>query len=136
MSEAGLDVPKEWLLSAESNVTEPAKVTAMRALRQLNITAMVCSSDIVAFGTIQAAAELGIRIPDDLSVTGFDGIGLDKMIDPKLTTAEQPVFKIGRRLAEILLQRQKCPNDKSPPIHELFETTLVPRDSTARIKVT
>jgi LacI family transcriptional regulator len=95
---------------------------------------MVCCSDIVAFGTIQAAAELGIRVPDELSVTGFDGIGLDKMVDPKLTTAEQPVFEIGRRLAEILLQRQNSPAGNSPPIHELVPTKLIARDSTARLK--
>lgn len=70
------------------------------ALRQLLRTAegrptgIVCSNDLMAIGVIQEAAELGLRVPDDVSVVGFDGIDAASWIRPPLTTVAQPIDEI------------------------------------------
>ncbi len=67
-------------------------------------TALICSNDLLALRSIRAAQQLGLRVPDDLSVTGFDGIALGQDVTPTLATLAQPNAEIGRRSAEMLLQ--------------------------------
>jgi LacI family transcriptional regulator len=57
----------------------------------------------MAVGVIKAAMQLGKRIPEDLSVIGFDGISLCKMTNPEITTIAQPIYEIGSVAAQTLL---------------------------------
>ncbi len=66
-------------------------------------TAVVAQSDLLAAGVIRAAAELGLSVPDDLSVVGFDGIGLDRVIAQDLTTMAQPAAEEGRTAGRAVL---------------------------------
>ncbi|WP_145033854.1 substrate-binding domain-containing protein, partial [Micrococcus luteus] len=56
-----------------------------------NQAAFVCASDRIALGVIRAAQSLGKRIPEDVAVTGNDGVFLDRISSPRLTTVRQPV---------------------------------------------
>jgi LacI family transcriptional regulator len=66
-------------------------------------TALVCATDRIALGAMRAAKELGIRIPDDLSIVGFDDLAIGRVSDPPLTTMGQSVGPAGHHLAEMLL---------------------------------
>lgn len=68
-------------------------------------TALCCASDELAFGAISAAGALGLAIPSDLSVVGFDDIDFAAYCNPPLTTIHQPTREIGRRAMELMLQR-------------------------------
>jgi LacI family transcriptional regulator len=68
-------------------------------------TAIVCFNDKVAVGVLQAAAARGLRVPQDLSVTGFDDIDVSRATTPKLTTVRQPLQEMGR-VAVTMLMRQ------------------------------
>ncbi len=59
-------------------------------------TGVICSNDLMAIGVLQEAAELGLRVPDDLSVVGFDGIEATGWTQPALTTVEQPIDVIAK----------------------------------------
>ena len=59
-------------------------------------TAVICSNDLMAIGVLQQAVELGLRVPDDLSVVGFDGIEATEWTQPMLTTIEQPIDVIAK----------------------------------------
>jgi LacI family repressor for deo operon, udp, cdd, tsx, nupC, and nupG len=59
-------------------------------------TALVCSNDLLAIRSVRAARQVGLRVPDDLSVTGFDGIALGEDLTPALSTIVQPNAEIGR----------------------------------------
>ena len=59
-------------------------------------TGVICSNDLMAIGVLQQAAELGLRVPDDLSVVGFDGIEATEWTQPTLTTIEQPIDVIAK----------------------------------------
>lgn len=66
-------------------------------------TAVICSNDLLAIRTIRAASRLGLSVPRDLSVVGFDGIALGADLTPSLATIAQPNHDIGRRSARLLL---------------------------------
>jgi LacI family transcriptional regulator len=93
-----------------------SRETARKAARRLLSrphppTAIMASSDDTAFGVYDAAAELGLRIPEDLSVIGFDNIPASASVNPPLTTVDQFIERMGALAAEIvlkLIQGQPC----------------------------
>ncbi|MEV6235105.1 substrate-binding domain-containing protein [Lentzea sp. NPDC051838] len=95
-------------------------------------TAIVCFNDKVAVGTLQAARERGLRVPSDLSVTGFDDIDLAEATDPRLTTVRQPLQEMGR-IAVTQLMRV-LDGHQPEALHIELATTLVVRDSTALVQ--
>jgi LacI family transcriptional regulator len=77
---------------------------AMKVLtRDERPTAFVCCNDMVAMGVYKAANQLGLRIPDDISVLGFDGVEFGELLGPPLTTLSIFPRQIGEKAAEILL---------------------------------
>jgi DNA-binding LacI/PurR family transcriptional regulator len=65
-------------------------------------TGVICSSDLIAIGVVQEARRRGLRVPEDLSVVGFDGIDAGGWIEPPLTTVEQPIRAIASTAVELL----------------------------------
>nr|MDT0659132.1 LacI family DNA-binding transcriptional regulator [Micromonospora sp. DSM 115978] len=96
-------------------------------------TAILCFSDAVAYGAVQAAEDLGIRVPDELSVVGFDDNPLATQIRPALTTVRQDVESKGRVAAALLKRAIEDTRAGRSTIaeHILLPTELVIRDSTA-----
>lgn len=92
-------------------------------------TAIFASNDLMAFGTLQAAGERGLRVPDDLSVIGFDDIPHSVMVHPRLTTVHQPLDQMGRVAVRMLLDQIEQPD--KPPRHLALGTRLILRESTA-----
>lgn len=101
-------------------------------------TAIVAANDHMAMGVIQSAYELGLHVPRDLSVTGFDDLPESKDYWPPLTTAHQPMFDIGFMAAQLLLaQMENSPlGIKLEPFNQrqvMIDASLVIRESTARV---
>ena len=94
------------LIQAESNSYQGG-FDAMTSLLKLSPrpTAVVMSDDQMATGALRAAKHAGLRIPQDLSITGFDGIELSNFTSPPLTTIGQPVEEMGKRTIELLLDQ-------------------------------
>lgn len=67
-------------------------------------SAIFCHSDIVAIGAIHQAKQQGLKVPQDLSVIGFDDISMAKYADPPLTTVAQPRYQIGKQAVQMLLE--------------------------------
>ena len=66
-------------------------------------TALFAANNFIAFGTIRALREMGLRVPDDISVVAFDDLPIEWGSDPFLTVAAQPAYEIGRRAAEMMI---------------------------------
>lgn len=66
-------------------------------------TAVVCDDDILAAGACKAARRLGLRVPEDVSVTGFDDLALATAVEPELTTVQLPAEQVGQRGMAALL---------------------------------
>ena len=83
----------------------------------------------MAIGVMSAARELGLRVPADLSVVGFDDVDLAAHVDPPLTTVHQPIRQKGSEAVRLLLAELERPT-ASRPVHRRLETRLVVRSST------
>nr|WP_308805661.1 substrate-binding domain-containing protein [Acrocarpospora corrugata] len=95
---------------------------------QPGATAIVCGSDIMAFGAVRAVRGLGLSVPHDVSVVGFDDSSVTVFSDPPLTTLRQPVQAMGTAAVRGLIDEI---NSLSPPRGEfIFRTELLARSST------
>ena len=95
-----------------------------RAIRGL--TAIVCVNDLMAVGALRELRERGLRVPEDVSVTGFDNVTLAQFCYPALTTVHIPRDQIGRTICECLMNRES-------PLRErefVVDPDIVLRDST------
>ena len=92
-------------------------------------TIVMCGNDVLAVGAVQAATNAGLKVPDDISITGFDDIELATVINPPLTTVHVPHRDMGRIAAETLLSLVKGPSD---PIQITLDTYIVDRGSLNR----
>ncbi len=79
-------------------------------------TAVICSSDVIAIGVLQVARELGLGVPSDLSVVGFDGIEAATWVEPELTTIAQPIDQIASTAVELLLSVISDPTRSLPRV--------------------
>lgn len=95
---------------------------AMRLLsRRKDLTAIFALSDLIAFGAIRAIFDLGLRVPDDISVFGFDGIETARYTVPRLSTVYQNTEKLAGNGVDALLQRLHY---TLPPVHEVIPFEL------------
>ncbi|MFC6285515.1 LacI family DNA-binding transcriptional regulator [Nocardioides sp. GCM10027113] len=117
----------DWV--SESLFSVEGGAAATRELVERGATAVVCGSDLMALGAVQAVREAGRSVPDDVSVIGFDDSRLLRFIDPPLTTIRQPVAAIG--LAAVAALADAIEGEPVPAHEYLFEPELVLRSSTA-----
>jgi LacI family transcriptional regulator len=89
--------------------------------------AVVCANDQMAIGVLQALTRAGVRVPEDVAVTGFDDIFVGGLIEPTLTTVHQPMRLLGEEACARLLERIATPG--LPPKVQLLPTELVLRSS-------
>jgi alanine racemase len=92
-------------------------------------TGVLAMSDMAAIGLMAAAIASGLRVPEDISIVGYDDLPMAAWTTPRLTTVRQPIVEKGRLAARLLIQRLQGKEVGSPPP---LETSLVVRNSTAR----
>lgn len=98
-----------------------------------DFSAVFAFNDISAIGAIRALTEMGLRVPEDVSVLGFDDIYAAAFHNPALTTIRQPLFEMGSIAAKFLLERVANGSDGDVPQEVSVEPTIIVRQSTARI---
>lgn len=91
-------------------------------------TCFICASDRIAVGVLRQLQEEGAKVPRDFGVIGFDGVFLDQVSNPKITTVKQSIFKMGNLLAEMLLQ--KIAQSGSPQGEVMITPKLIRRGTT------
>jgi DNA-binding LacI/PurR family transcriptional regulator len=92
-------------------------------------TAIFAGNDMIAFGSLLAFREAGLRCPDDISLIGFDNLDLAEMTSPPLSSVSQPGYQMGSTAARLLIERVH--GDHSPAKHVVIETALKIRESVA-----
>lgn len=106
MKRLGIQVQPDYLRQGKyHDVDSVHKITAEMLTLYDRPTFIILPDDFAAIGALNAAKEAGVRIPEDLSIAGYDGIKMTQLMKPALTTFEQDTYKIGRTAAEILLKR-------------------------------
>lgn len=106
-------------------------VTSLMALPEPP-TAIFCHSDVMAIGALSQAKKMGLRVPQDLSLVGFDDLKLTQYCDPPLTTVTQPRFEIGKQAMLLLLEQLQ--GNSVPSGSRLLDSKLTIRGSTAAPK--
>jgi LacI family transcriptional regulator len=126
----------EKSLIVKGDFTQRAGYEAAKELLQLRQppTAIFSPNDLAAFGVMEAIREAGLRIPEDMSVIGFDDLPQASLTYPKLTTVRQPLQEMGRIAVKLLLEQIEQPNRATQ--HVTLETQLVKRDSCKSIEGT
>jgi LacI family transcriptional regulator len=127
MAEAGIDVPKNWLISVPFN-EEGGELAAERLLSSdQGFTAAVTFNDVMAAGMMRSLHQRGVKLPQQLSIVGFDDIVLARYLYPSLTTIHYPIERMARRAARLALLCQA--QQDLPPQNNMFSAELVVRDS-------
>ena len=98
--------------------------------RDRGITAIFAMSDVMAVGAMRAARDMGLSVPGDLSVVGYDGIELGAYCNPKLTTVRQDGDALARRGVDILLAAIE---ENAPAVHEIVPFDLVAGESVSKL---
>ena len=133
LREAG--IPAVEALIKQGNYTPASGYQALNELLQeaQHPSAVFIASDVVATGAILAAKHAGLRLPEDLSVVGFDDIPLAEYLDPPLTTIRLPAFSLGWAAGERLMRLMR--GEGLDPRRIFLDTDLIVRSSTAPSKV-
>jgi DNA-binding LacI/PurR family transcriptional regulator len=95
------------------------------------LTAIFSSNDLLAIGAIEGARQMGLSIPEDISIIGFDDMQIASFVSPTLTTIRQPTYEMGKQGAEALIDIIERKSGK--PVHKLLDISLVARESTGAI---
>ncbi len=123
----GLSVPSEYVMVGD--LTQHGGFQAMEKLLELSThpTAVIACNDLMALGAISAAQKRGLLVGRDIAVTGFDDIPLAEHSHPPLTTVRQPIYDIGRRICDMLIQLIQ--GEELAERHVLLQPQLVIRES-------
>lgn len=125
------DLPRreDWVLTTDISSVEGGYTYTSRLLQQDDLpTAIFLANDVMAIGAINALRENGLRVPEDLSVFGFDDIPLARYINPSLSTIRQPTYEKGMEAARLLVRML----ESGQPAQSLtLPVELVVRQSTA-----
>ncbi|OJV82160.1 MAG: LacI family transcriptional regulator [Cellulomonas sp. 73-92] len=123
----GIEVPDRWVARSAYSL-ESGQASATRLLRE-GVTAIACASDPLALGAIRAARRAGLRVPEDVSIVGYDDSAFMNCTEPPLTTVRQPIDAMGRAAIDLLVQQIAGSGTAADEL--LFEPELVVRGSTA-----
>ncbi len=85
----------------------------------------------MAVGVLNACKKLGIKVPNEISIIGYDNIPLSKFVEPKLTTMDQNMFFLGANAAQLLVEKIDCDNKFSKRI--ILNNSLVERETVISI---
>lgn len=96
-------------------------------------TAVFCSDDAIASYAIRAAIDSGLRVPEDISVIGFDNQAIlpDRYSGPEITSMEQPLYEIGYDSIQILVRYVS--GEVTVPVHKMYDTRLIEKESVSRL---
>jgi len=128
LQENGIEFNDEWYITG-SYSKQSGQESAEKLLQLEDLpTAIFCFSDEIAIGAIKAIKNKGLKVPEDISIVGFDNIDICEFIDPPITTIEQPATEMGRKAMHVLYKMMT--ENKVDHIAEYKPYKLVIRGST------
>lgn len=131
LEDAGIEIDQELILNGNFSKDDGYQEMKKLLSRRHDITAVFAANDVMALGAYQAIREKGLRIPEDISVVGYDNQEFCDLVDPPLTTISKHRRAMGRKAADIILD---VIDRKSPPQHVVLPADLIVRKSTVKIK--
>ncbi|EMP92707.1 ribose operon repressor [Vibrio paracholerae 87395] len=127
LAEAGIAINPDWIVESDFECEGGYQAFEKLYQRGKLPSALFVSNDMMAMGVIQAASQRGLRVPDDLSLIGYDDVHIAKFMTPALTTIHQPKYRLGKAAVDTLLYRLENPDTTAQVVQ--LEPTLVVRSS-------
>lgn len=123
---------EEWLV--QTSIKENDVLSKLRALLCTEVstrkpTGIFCANNMITMSVIKAIKKIGLTIPDEVSVLGFDDWEWAQLIEPPVTVVAQPVYDMGNKAASLLIKRLKSSRSPKKPITISFEPQLIRRKS-------
>ncbi|WP_299075322.1 LacI family DNA-binding transcriptional regulator [uncultured Paraglaciecola sp.] len=133
LSEEGIPLDDNMIVGGEYSI-EFGQQGIRQLLAQNNpLTAVICFNDDIAIGAIHELKKHGLRVPQDISVVGFDNIKVSAFIDPPLTTIDQPTLEMGKKAVEVVMQQIKgIPMSRN---RFILPYSLLERDSSGPVRL-
>lgn len=131
LNELGLQLKNEWI--KKGDYSKDSGYNKMKEILSSKVkpTAVFAANDLMALGAYQAILEEGLQIPIDISIVGHDDIELTSLVTPKLTTVNQPKYKLGESAVELLVKKIKNIDSEYNDI--VLSTELIERDSVKKL---
>ena len=130
LKKCGLSLDESLLIEKPYGLSGGREGIASLISRKNPPTAVMCGNDILAIGALTEASRLGIHIPKNLSITGFDDMEIASLINPPLTTIRLPMFELGISVAHFLLSEL---GEISQSVSAELKFDLIVRNSTGRM---
>lgn len=131
LAEAGIAINPDWIVESDFECEGGYQAFEKLYQRGKLPSALFVSNDMMAMGVIQAASQRGLRVPDDLSLIGYDDVHIAKFMTPALTTIHQPKYRLGKAAVDTLLYRLENPDTTAQVVQ--LEPTLVVRNSVRKL---
>lgn len=131
MARNGLDFdPARQYEPCRYSMAEGYRAAKRLLEREPGLTAVFALGDVIALGAMRAICDLGLRVPEDISIVGYDGIAASNFSIPRLTTIRQDSAQLATKGVQTLLQTIHF---KMPPVHETIDFTLLEHESVCSI---
>ncbi len=137
LRESKLELSKDWIIECNSSTLEEGKRVTKKLLSLANPPdSIFANMDPIALGAMMAIKEKGLKIPKDIAVVGFSNWLFGELVEPSLTTVDQPGFEMGQEAARMLIKQieSKEKDTGNEPLHETktLKTKLIIRNSSLR----
>ena len=132
LKDAGIDLPEALVKIGKFDRASGLEAALVLLRPESRPTAIFAANDMMAMGAMLAVRELGLRCPEDVSIVGFDNLEIVELLQPPLTTVQQPVYTLGVNAAELLIQR--ISGLAEAPKDIVLETELIRRGSVMRVR--
>lgn len=127
LEEYGIPFKQEYVFEGNVDYDSGVEIAKRIAENQKNLTAVVATADMFAIGLMKGFYEVGIRVPEDISVMGFDDLDISAYMTPGLTTVRQEISQKGEYAVNLLVQNMASPGMKK--VAEILPVRIVERES-------
>jgi len=134
LTAVGLDINPDYIIQGDFDEDITRKAITSFLINHPEVTAILCASDIMALGVLDAAKNLDIKVPEQVSVIGFDNILLTEYTTPTLTTIAQAPYEMATEAAKLLIDLIEEPDGEKMP--KIIQNELLIRKSTSSITIT
>lgn len=128
LKEAGIDIDEERILYGDYSLFSGYKLTSKLLKQKQPPTAIICGNDNIAAGAVRAIKEVGLKVPYDISVSGFDDSVVSAALEPQITTVRAPAYEMGKVAITHLLRKLQNRSYKIPNI--ILDSILLIKGST------
>lgn len=130
LENAGINFNPDLVLYGGLQESDGYKLMEELINKNLIPDSIFCVNDPVAIGAFQKIKEAGLKIPEDIGIVGFSNNKITSLVDPQITTVDQPSFEMGKKAAELLIEMIESPGKMKTPKTVVLNTKLIVRGST------